>query len=122
MTSPDRMVQLGDFDRRDRAEAAAAFLAGDDIEAVMVGEEPPFRLAVPVEQVDQASALLGLAPATTSGTLPDELDLGDDDPWDQPLPESSIWHRPPWMKLAVVVIVVGMLLPAIAGLLRLYPG
>jgi hypothetical protein len=121
MTSPDRLVQLGDFDRRDRAEAAAAFLAGDGIEAAPLGEQPPFRLAVPVDQLDQAMALLGLAPTAVGGGAPSDEDL-DDDPWDQPLPESSIWHRPPWMKLAVVVIVVGMLLPAIAGLLRLYPG
>jgi hypothetical protein len=123
--SHDRLVQIGEFDRLDRAEAAATFLAGDGIAAAAVHGGPPFRVAVPADEADQAVALLGLSDDSLV-VGPDEVgtlvDTVDDDPWDAPLPDRSIWHRPPWMKLAVVVIVVGMLLPAVVGLLRLYPG
>jgi hypothetical protein len=130
--SHERLVQIGGFDRLDRAEAAATFLAGDGIAAAAVDGGPPFRVAVPAGDADRAVTLLGLSsdtlsddalstdlagPSTADDTAPDR-----DDPWDAPLPERSIWQRPPWMKLAVLLIVVGMLLPAVLGLLRLYPG
>ncbi len=130
--SHERLVQIGDFDRLDRAEAAATFLTGDGIAAAAVDGGPPFRVAVPADDADQALALLGLSDdalsndaLSTDPTGPAEADAtrsDPDDPWDAPLPERSIWHRPPWMKLAVLLIVVGMLLPAVLGLLRLYPG
>lgn len=126
--SHERLVQIGSFDRLDRAEAAATFLAGDGIAAAAVDGGPPFRVAVPADDAEQAVALLGLSddelwadPVGPSG-VDDRAADRDDDPWDAPLPDRSIWHRPPWMKLAVVVIVVGMLLPAVLGLLRLFPG
>jgi hypothetical protein len=126
--SHERLVQIGGFDRLDRAEAAATFLAGDGIAAAAVDGGPPFRVAVPADDADQAVALLGLSDDALSTdpvgppAADDPASHRDDDPWDAPLPDRSIWHRPPWMKLAVVVIVVGMLLPAVLGLLRLYPG
>jgi hypothetical protein len=65
------------------------------------------------QDLSRARVLLGATstrsstPASTAG-----------DPWDRPLPQSSIWRRPPWVRAVGLLVVAGLVVPAVVGLLR----
>lgn len=116
-TSRDRLVEVTSYDSIEEAEAAAAFLADDAITATVVDDGVTAQLVVPAPDLRRARVLLGLPPAAPGAgpPAPSTVD-GADDPWDAPLPASSLWRRPPWMRAVVVLVVAGMLVPAVLSL------
>jgi hypothetical protein len=108
-------VEVTRFETESAAEVASEFLADDSIEAMVVGD-PSIGFAVVVhrDDVPRASALLGVT-SRAGGPTPADPVL---DPWDEPLPASSIWRRPGWVRVVGLLIVIGMALPLVVGLLR----
>jgi hypothetical protein len=108
-------VEVTRFETESAAEVASEFLADDSIEAMVVGD-PSIGFAVVVHRDDapRASALLGVAGRPAAAAMADPAL----DPWDEPLPASSLWRRPGWVRLIGLLIVIGMALPLVVGLLR----
>lgn len=122
-TSRDRLVEVTTYDSIEVAEAAAAFLADDAIDARVIDDGTTAHLVVPPQDANRARVLLGLPPVTPAAgwSAPDEGDVyASDEPWDwdAPLPASSMWRKPPWMRAVVVLVVAGMLIPAVLSLVN----
>jgi hypothetical protein len=103
------------FDAESAAEVAAEFLGDDGIEAMVVGD-PSIGFAVVVHRQDLSRALVLLGVTSTRPASSPASTAGD--PWDQPLPPSSIWRRPPWVRAVGLLVVAGLVVPAVVGLLR----
>jgi hypothetical protein len=127
-TSRDRLVEVAAYDSIDEAQAAVAFLADDAVDARIVDDGTFVHLVVASADANRARVLLGLpvAPAAAP-SAPDDGDVrpggedgdwpgGEDGDWEAPLSPSSMWRKPPWMRAVVVLVVAGMLIPAVLSL------
>ncbi|MEJ5254129.1 MAG: hypothetical protein WHS89_02150 [Acidimicrobiales bacterium] len=120
-TSRDRLVEVAAYDSIDEAQAAVAFLADDAVDARIVDDGTFVHLVVASADANRARVLLGLpvAPAAAAPSAPDDGDVrpgGEDGDWEAPLSPSSMWRKPPWMRAVVVLVVAGMLIPAVLSL------
>jgi hypothetical protein len=126
----DAGVEIATFPTLAEADAAVAFLADDAVGARVLGTDGDYRLVVPRADAGRASVLLGLPSVGSSsvdlGAEPatshqPRIDLDEPvGPWDEPLPPSSLWRRPPWIRLVAVIVVVGLVVPAMLSLLSLF--
>jgi hypothetical protein len=108
------LVECARFDAEETAEAAAAYLADDGVDATVVGDAAiGWALAVERSELARARVLLGLPSDDAASLPPDEFD-----PWDEPLPASSLWRHPTWVRVVGLLVVIGMVVPAVLGVLR----